>query len=59
MSNPDDIYRDEKSGFAGNFGFPYFCPELIQRFFNRHLFYKLYFITSTTENTDNGIQTDF
>ncbi|MFQ5769965.1 MAG: hypothetical protein ACE5HX_05480 [bacterium] len=30
ISNPDDFYRDEKSGFAENFGFTDFSPEILR-----------------------------
>ncbi|MFQ5771507.1 MAG: hypothetical protein ACE5HX_13295 [bacterium] len=30
ISNPDDFYRDEKSGFVENFGFTDFSPEILR-----------------------------
>ena len=30
ISNPDDFYRDEKSGFAENFGFTDFSSEILR-----------------------------
>ncbi|MFQ5769818.1 MAG: hypothetical protein ACE5HX_04745 [bacterium] len=30
ISNPDDFYRDEKSGFVENFRFTDFSPEILR-----------------------------